>query len=64
MIRYYNKMMQSENDRILQLQLPATLFSVDILARSQKTIDRRKALGDVFMREITSKGKTLYARPR
>jgi predicted nucleotidyltransferase len=44
--------------------LPATLFSVDILARSQKTIDHRKALGDVFMREITSKGKTLYARPR
>ena len=44
--------------------LPATLFSVDILARSQKTIDHRKALGDVFMKEITSKGKTLYARPR
>ena len=43
--------------------LPATLFSVDILARSQTTIDRRKALGDVFMQEINSKGKTLYARP-
>ena len=44
--------------------LPATLFSVDILARSQKTIDHRKAIGDVFMQEITTKGKTLYARPR
>lgn len=42
--------------------LPPTLFSVDILARDPKTIDHRKALGDAFMREITSKGQTLYAR--
>lgn len=44
--------------------LPPTLFSVDILARDPKTIDHRKALGDAFMREITSKGQTLYARTR
>ncbi len=44
--------------------LPPTLFSVDILARDPKTIDHRKALGDAFMREITSKGQTLYARAR
>jgi len=44
--------------------LPPTLFSVDILARDPKTINHRKALGDTFMREITSKGQTLYARAR
>jgi predicted nucleotidyltransferase len=42
--------------------LPPTLFSLDILARSRQVIDDRKALGDAFMREITSKGKRLYAR--
>ena len=41
--------------------LPATLFSLDILARDRQTIEQRKAMGDAFMREITSKGKTLYA---
>jgi hypothetical protein len=42
--------------------LPSTLFSVDILARDQKTIDFRKGLGDIFMCEINSKGLVLYAR--
>ena len=42
--------------------LPPTLFSLDILARDRRTIDHRKAMGDAFMREITSKGKMLYAR--
>jgi len=42
--------------------LPPTLFSLDILARNRQTIDHRKAIGDTFMREITSKGKMLYAR--
>lgn len=44
--------------------LPPTLFSLDILARDRRTIDRRQAMGDTFMREITSKGKLLYAHPR
>jgi predicted nucleotidyltransferase len=44
--------------------LPPTLFSLNVLARDRRTIDRRKAMGDTFMREITSKGKLLYARPR
>ena len=41
---------------------PSTLFSLDILARDRQTINYRKAIGDSFMREITSKGKMLYAR--
>ena len=44
--------------------LPSTLFSVDILARDQKTIDYRKTLGDAFMAEITCKGHLLFARAR
>lgn len=42
--------------------LPPTLFSLDILARDRQTIERRNTMGDTFMREITSKGKILYAR--
>lgn len=38
------------------------LFSVDILARSRKVLERRKALNDWFLLEITEKGKVLYAR--
>ncbi|MEI8132211.1 MAG: nucleotidyltransferase domain-containing protein, partial [Leptolinea sp.] len=33
---------------------PSTLFSLDILARDRQTINYRKAIGDSFMREITS----------
>jgi len=42
--------------------LPPTLFSLDILARDRQTIELRNSMGDSFMREITSKGKILYAR--
>ena len=42
--------------------LPALPFSVDIIARSRAVINKRKKLGDFFLREITTKGKTLYAR--
>jgi uncharacterized protein len=44
--------------------LPPTLFSLDILARDRQTIEQRNLMGDTFMREITSKGKILYARNR
>jgi predicted nucleotidyltransferase len=44
--------------------LPPILFSLDILARNRQAIDQRTAMGDPFMREITSKGKMLYARNR
>lgn len=42
--------------------LPPLPFSVDIIARSRKVINRRKKSGDFFLREITRKGKVLYAR--
>lgn len=42
--------------------LPPLPFSVDIIARSRAVINKRKKLGDFFLREITEKGKVLYAR--
>jgi predicted nucleotidyltransferase len=42
--------------------LPDITFSVDVLARSRSFISRRKKIGDRFMKEITEKGKVLYAR--
>lgn len=48
---------------ILQ-SLPRITFSLDILARSRATIKRRSEMGDRFMKEITQKGKLLYARDR
>ncbi len=44
--------------------LPPLPFSVDIIARSRAVINRRKNSGDFFLREITKKGKVLYARGR
>jgi predicted nucleotidyltransferase len=42
--------------------LPPLPFRVDIIARSRAVINRRKSAGDFFLREITKKGKVLYAR--
>lgn len=42
--------------------LPHLPFRVDIIARSRAVINRRKNAGDFFLREITKKGKVLYAR--
>lgn len=42
--------------------LPPLPFSVDIIARSRSVINRRKKSGDFFLREITKRGKVLYAR--
>ena len=42
--------------------LPDLPFSVDIVVRSRKVLEKRKRLGDWFLREITSKGKVLYER--
>lgn len=46
----------------IKKSLSPILFSVDILVRSRQVIEKRKALNDWFLREITSKGKVLYAR--
>ena len=53
-----------EMDAILDIvdSLPSIMFSVDILARSRKTIKKRVSIGDKFMIEILKKGKVLYAR--
>jgi len=53
-----------EMDAILEVgrSLPRTLFKVDIIVRSRETLERRKELGDWFLREITEKGKVLYER--
>jgi predicted nucleotidyltransferase len=42
--------------------LPPLPFSVDIIARSRAVINKRSKSGDFFLREITKKGKVLYAR--
>lgn len=42
--------------------LPRLDFRVDVIVRSRTVINRRKKAGDFFLREITKKGKVLYAR--
>ena len=42
--------------------LPRITFGLDIVVRSRQVIERRKKLGDWFLREITAKGKVLYER--
>lgn len=42
--------------------LPILSFNVDVIVRSRKTLERRKRLGDWFLREVTQKGKVLYER--
>ena len=53
-----------EMDAILEVAdaLPDLTFSVDIIVRSRKVLEKRKKLGDWFLREITKKGKVLYER--
>lgn len=35
-------------------------FPIDLLVRTPEQVEKRLAMGDFFMREITEKGKTLY----
>ena len=53
-----------EMDAIIKIgdSLPDLTFSVDIIVRSRKVLEKRKRLGDWFLREITKKGKVLYER--
>jgi predicted nucleotidyltransferase len=55
---------KGEMEAILEIadSLPDLPFSVDIVVRSRKVLEKRKKLGDWFLREITSKGKVLYER--
>jgi predicted nucleotidyltransferase len=42
--------------------LPPLSFSVDIIVRSRSVLEKRKKMGDWFLREVTQKGKVLYER--
>ena len=42
--------------------LPPLSFSVDIIVRSRSILEKRKKMGDWFLREVTQKGKVLYER--
>lgn len=42
--------------------LPSLTFRVDIIARSREVFEKRKKLGDWFLRDIEEKGKVLYER--
>jgi len=42
--------------------LPILTFGVDVIVRSRRSLERRKRLGDWFLREVTQKGKVLYER--
>lgn len=55
---------KGEMDAALEIieSLPPLSFSVDVIVRSREVLEKRKKLGDWFLREITQKGKVLYAR--
>jgi predicted nucleotidyltransferase len=55
---------KGEMEAILEVgrSLPRTVFKVDIIVRSRETLERRRKLGDWFLREIIEKGKVLYER--
>jgi len=39
-------------------------FPMDIVVRTPQQVKERLALGDLFLREITTRGKVIYERPR
>lgn len=55
---------EGEFEKSLEIRksLPSLNFGLDVVVRSRKAIERRKKLGDWFLREITKKGKVLYER--
>ncbi len=55
---------KGEMDAILEVaeSLPDLEFGVDIIVRSRTVLEKRKKLGDWFLRRITKKGKVLYER--
>ena len=55
---------KGEMEAILDVvkSLPDVEFGVDIIVRSRDVLEKRKRLGDWFLREITKRGKVLYER--
>ncbi|MBI4789057.1 MAG: nucleotidyltransferase domain-containing protein [Chloroflexi bacterium] len=60
-------MKTTERPRAKQLEIARALsphpFGMDILVRTPQQLGKRIALGDYFLREIVTKGKTVYERP-
>lgn len=58
----------SLRSRQQRLEISRTLsprpFPLDIIVRTPEEIKDRLALGDPFVREITTRGKVVYERPR
>ena len=56
-----------ERPRIKQLEIARALsphpFGMDILVRTPEQLQERLAMGDYFLREITTQGKVMYERP-
>jgi predicted nucleotidyltransferase len=54
--------------RTKQLEIARALsphpFGMDILVRTPEQLRKRIAMGDYFLREITTRGQVLYERPR
>ena len=57
-----------ERSRVKQLEILRALsphpFGMDILVRSPRQLQKRIAMGDSLLREITTKGAVVYERPR
>ncbi len=51
-----------ETAQEIRRSLPDHLFGLDILVRSREVIEIRKAWGDWFLHEVTSKGTVMYER--
>src|ERR1700674_2165263 len=56
-----------ERPRAKQIEIVRALsphpFGMDILVRTPEQLEQRIRLGDLFLQEITQKGKVLYERP-
>jgi predicted nucleotidyltransferase len=53
---------EAETGLEIMQSLPKLSFHVDVVARSQEVIERRKKLHDWFLIDVTEKGKVLYER--
>ncbi len=53
---------EAETSLEIYKSLPPINFSLDIIARSRRVIERRKKLGDWFLIDVTEKGRVLYER--
>ena len=58
---------ETENSRELAKEIDGSIFPrffpLDLFVSNPKDVERREKEGDFFMKDILSKGRTLYARP-